>query len=144
MKNNICVYCHRRLDNNKIFYIGIGYKHRSEDKNNRNKYWNNIVNKSEYSVEILRENLSWEEACELEIFLISLYGRKDLNTGCLCNLTDGGEGSYGRKISEETRKKLGKGKENNKWWVGRKHKKESKEKIRKFRQGRENPLVQKK
>ena len=51
-------------------------------------------------------------------------------------MTDGGEGSLNRRISDETRKKLGRGKENNKWWVGRKHTDETKLKISLARKNR--------
>jgi len=106
MKNNICVYRHRRLDKNEIFYIGIGAKRRSREKSGRTSFWNNIVNKTKYEIEILYEDLSWEEAYELEIFLIELYGRKDKRLGTLVNLTNGGEGSPGNIRSEETRIKI--------------------------------------
>lgn len=109
MKNNICVYRHRRLDTNQIFYIGIGLKYRPNDIKYRNRYWNHIVSKTKYQVEVLYDNLSWEEACELEIFLIEIYGRKDLKQGNLCNLTNGGDGSYGRVLSKETKFKMSKG-----------------------------------
>jgi hypothetical protein len=36
-----------------------------------------------------------------EVEFIKLYGRKDLNKGTLVNLTDSGEGSSGRKITNE-------------------------------------------
>jgi len=38
-----------------------------------------------------------------EIRLIALYGRLDLGTGTLCNLTDGGEGPSGLRYSPENR-----------------------------------------
>ena len=103
MENNICVYRHRRLDNNKIFYIGVGSKKRaySKSKLRRNQFWINIINKTDYNVEILAENLDLESAKELEVFLIELYGRRDLNKGNLVNLTDGGEGTVGRKLSKQ-------------------------------------------
>jgi hypothetical protein len=78
------VYRHRRLDNNKVFYIGIGNEKRPYSKK-RNKHWQNVVNKTDYVVEIISENLSLEDACELEMFLISEYGVKNLT-----NITCGG------------------------------------------------------
>jgi len=99
------VYSHTRLDNNTIFYIGIGNEYkRAYSKHGRNSYWNNIVSKADYKVEILFENLSWEDACKKEIELISLYGRKDLKKGLLVNMTDGGDGVKGH--SEETIKRI--------------------------------------
>lgn len=41
------------------------------------------------------------EAFAMECDLISQYGRRDLKTGSLCNLTDGGQGVAGLKYSEE-------------------------------------------
>jgi len=49
------------------------------------------------------ENLSCDEALELEKQLIKKYGRKDLGLGTLCNYTDGGEGTEGRQCKPETR-----------------------------------------
>jgi len=46
------------------------------------------------------------EAFESEVAIIALFGRKDLGTGCLRNLTDGGEGAAGHQISETTRQKM--------------------------------------
>lgn len=110
MRNNICVYRHRRLDTNDIFYVGVGSIDRaySKDPNKRNIIWNRIVNKTDYEVEIIYKNLTKELAFELEMFLISLYGRKNIKTGILCNLTDGGEGSFGYKPTLETRLKISK------------------------------------
>jgi len=54
---------------------------------------------------IYQDNLLEQDAFELEKELITFYGRKDINTGCLCNLTGGGEGSGGHTWypSEETK-----------------------------------------
>lgn len=106
------VYRHIRLDKNEVFYIGIGnddtFKRANEFNTGRNKYWNNIKNKSEIKVEILCEDVSWEDACDLECLLIEIYGRKDLKSGNLVNMTDGGEGATGRIMSDETKDKISK------------------------------------
>lgn len=96
------LYRHIRLDTNETFYIGIGNKKRPYVKYRRNNYWTNIVNKTEYKIEILFDNLTWEDACELEKSLIWLYGRKDKGLGSLSNMTDGGEGSKGTIVKSET------------------------------------------
>jgi len=89
-------YRHRRNDTNEIFYIGIGkIKSRPYSKINRNKHWHNVVNKAGYTIEVIYECDSWEDICELEMFLIQEYGRKDLKLGSLVNLTDGGDGVLG-------------------------------------------------
>ena len=65
------IYRHTRLDNNTVFYIGIGKEvKRAYSKKGRNNYWKNIVNLYEYEVEILKKDLSWENACELERALV--------------------------------------------------------------------------
>ena len=132
MENNSYVYRHKRFDKNEIFYIGIGktsnYK-RAYTKHHRNIHWNNIINKTEYSVEILVNNLSWEDACELEEFLILLYGRIDLKTGTLVNLTNGGDGRNGYIVTEDRKIQLSKLKK------GVKRSKDTCDKISKARKG---------
>ena len=91
------VYKHIRKDTNEVFYIGIGSIKRAHSTKGRNQYWTNIVNKAGYEVIIISEGLSWEEACIEEIKLIKEYGRKDLNTGPLTNMTDGGDGSLNQR-----------------------------------------------
>jgi hypothetical protein len=101
-----------RLDKNEVFYIGIGsdeegeYK-RAFSKHNRSFHWKNITIKTDYQVEIILDDLTWEEACLKEIEFIKLYGRKDLNEGTLINLTDGGDGALGLIFSETHKKKIG-------------------------------------
>jgi hypothetical protein len=103
------VYIHTRLDKNEVFYVGIGDtpKHRrAYQVGKRNKHWHNITRKTGYSVTIVYDNISWEEACIKERELVSKYGRIDLNTGTLCNYTNGGEGSNGAIVSADTRTKI--------------------------------------
>ena len=102
------VYRHIRLDKNEPFYIGIGsdnvYK-RANDKKGRNKIWYDIAAKTDYEVEILFDNISWDDACKKEVEFISLYGKK-AEGGLLSNITDGGEGTLGLKHKEETKQRL--------------------------------------
>lgn len=105
------LYRHIRLDKNEPFYVGIGSDkryYRAFMKIKRNNMWYKITNKTDYRVEIVLDELSWEEVCEKEKEFIAIYGRKDLHKGTLCNLTDGGEGAVGRKYitSDETKVKL--------------------------------------
>lgn len=103
------LYTHTRLDTNEIFYVGIGSDNkfiRANSKNGRNIIWKRITNKTDYKVDIILDNISWVDACKEEIVLIKKYGRINLNTGTLCNLTDGGEGSIGAIVSEATKKKM--------------------------------------
>jgi hypothetical protein len=55
---------------------------------------------------ILKQNLTEAEAFQHEIYMIAVFGRKDLGTGILINRTIGGEGISGRVVSEETRNKI--------------------------------------
>ena len=97
------VYLHRRTDNNEIFYVGIGndIKRAYDVKNRCNKHWKGIVKKYGHIVEIIENDLSWEDACIKEKELIKKYGRIDLNEGTLVNMTDGGEGQSNRGRLEQ-------------------------------------------
>jgi len=101
------VYQHRRLDNNKVFYIGIGINaKRAYSDRNRNKHWHNIVNKFGYDVDVLISGISYQDACDIEYGMVVDYGRIDLGNGDLVNLTDGGKGSVNFKHSKETIDKI--------------------------------------
>lgn len=100
-----CIYRHLK-SNGEVFYIGIGNLNRPFKKHGRNKWWTNIINKyPDYEIQIIKKDLTWEEACELEKILISWYGRKDLGTGTLVNMTDGGDGISNPSL--ELRQKIG-------------------------------------
>lgn len=104
------VYRHIRCDKNEPFYIGIGYNKnysRANSIHGRNRYWKNIVNKFGYEIQILIDDLTWEEACVKEKEFIKLYGRIDLGLGSLVNLTDGGDGAIGYKHPIESLLKIG-------------------------------------
>ena len=71
----ILIYRHRRLDTGKIFYVGIAViPTRPYDKKSRNKLWQNIVSKTDYSVEIIGIVDNQDLARELEELLIREYG----------------------------------------------------------------------
>ena len=114
------VYLHKKKSDGEIFYVGKGTDRRAFKSSNRSELWNRVAKKYGYTVEIFKEGLTEQEALSLETSLIKQFGRKDLGTGSLVNLTDGGETTRlsdqvreviskkakGRKVSEETKKKL--------------------------------------
>lgn len=105
------LYRHIRLDKNEPFYIGISdNKYRASTKRKRNPIWKHIVSKTDYEIEVLIDDLTWDEACRKEKEFIGLYGRIDIKTGCLANMTSGGDGTIGRKYipSERHRQNLSK------------------------------------
>jgi hypothetical protein len=108
------LYRHIRLDKNEPFYIGIGTKQPRVHPNIKSEYrrayeknrktstiWNYIVNKTNYNVEILFESDDYEFIKQKEIEFIALYGRININTGTLSNLTNGGDGTIGYIPSKE-------------------------------------------
>lgn len=101
--NNIVVYRYIRLDKDQPFYIGIGTLKRARDtKHGRSEYFKRICNKHGAELEIVENDLDWNTAAEKEKWWIKFYGRENIGTGILCNLTDGGEGAYGRKHTPES------------------------------------------
>jgi hypothetical protein len=131
------IYRHIRLDKNIPFYIGIG----KDDKNGsfpraysskrKNSHWHYIISKTDYKVEIMIDDISWETAKEKEKEFIALYGRSDKKNGILCNQTDGGDGWAGHVMKEEAKEKIRDFQLslNKKVKPGRKWTKESKEKL---------------
>jgi len=60
------------------------------------------------SVEFVQTDMNHDQAKLLERLTIAKIGRRNKRSGPLCNLTDGGEGAFGRIFnhSEETKKKI--------------------------------------
>lgn len=114
--NKHYLYRHIRLDKNEPFYIGVGTKQhndtfkneyaRAYTKNRNSSIWKRIIAKTDYKVEIIYESNDYQECLNKEIEFIKLYGRINLKTGTLANLTDGGEGEINKVISEETKRKM--------------------------------------
>jgi hypothetical protein len=104
--------------NSKPFYIGYGKNNRVNEhlhkrELNRNCHKSckikSIINTGNIPIIIkIKENLSFEDANNLEIKYISLFGRIDKGTGILTNHTDGGQGTKNKILSEESKKKISK------------------------------------
>jgi NUMOD3 motif len=73
------------------YYVGKGKGKRMFDKNHRCKPPSDVAN-----IVVVSHSMSEWDAHQLEMLLIYVYGRIDKGTGCLANLTDGGEGQMGR------------------------------------------------
>lgn len=83
------------------YYIGKGTGKRWQEKHTVN-----VPPKDR--VRFVADRLTEQEAWDLEIALIAKYGRKDLGTGILRNLTNGGDGASGHVHSTETKAKMSK------------------------------------
>ena len=118
--NEYYTYAYLREDGTP-YYIGKGKKKRIYRRSRRGAK----PPKDKSRIIFLKQNLTEEEAFKHEIYMIAIFGRKDLGTGILYNLTAGGKGtpksprfltekrketlrtiSKGRVVSEETREKL--------------------------------------
>jgi len=136
MNNKYYIYFHINPLKNEIFYVGKGKDNRAFIKTGRSRYWNNIVKKYGYIIDITDENLTEEEAFEKEVFYINRIGRKSLGLGPLINMTDGGEGCSGLIFTDELRLKKSKS------MMGKntgKLSEEHKEKMSKAKKGKTSP-----
>lgn len=100
MKGIFYTYAYLREDGTP-YYIGKGKNKRAYERKH------NAFVPSRNRILFLKKNLTEEEAFKHEIYMISVFGRKDLGTGILYNLTDGGDGPSGYVHSEESRKQMG-------------------------------------
>jgi hypothetical protein len=94
----------------KLFYVGVGqrgrlFRHETDTKRGYvyNKLKSGIINKEEYLLYVLFIVSSDRDSClKMEANVIRKFGRRDIGTGTLSNLTDGGDsGPNGCVYSEE-------------------------------------------
>lgn len=111
--NDYYVYEHIRNDNNSCFYVGKGHGNRAYSKN-RNEHHDRIVKKYGMTVNIVKDNLSEEEAYKFEHELICDYvfnkgygidiigfNNDKSKEFYLTNHTFGGDGSKGMVHTKE-------------------------------------------
>ena len=103
--NEHYVYLYLRIDGTP-YYVGKG-------KGNRYKGSHTVSVPPLERIEFVAENLTDEQACKLEQELIEQYGRKDLGTGILRNLTSGGEGAVPGPLVRQKLSDIKKGKRPN-------------------------------
>ena len=153
-----CVYIHTNKINGKM-YVGQTIHGNNPNKRwsngrgyQKNLYFGNAVQKygwDNFDHDVIASNLTKEEACNFEKILIKELNTYDKNFGY--NLTLGGEGLSGYRLSEETRKKTSeamRGKKRSEETklkigkaslgrnVGRKHTEDELEKMRQAKRGK--------
>ena len=105
------------------YYIGKGNGRRVYQKQKGHN-----PPKDKTRIIFLKQNLTEQEAFKHEIYMIAVFGRKDLGTGILRNKTTGGEGLSGLVHTDESKEKMSKAKKGNSHFKGKKHTEESKRK----------------
>jgi len=100
---NYYTYAYLREDKT-LYYIGKGQGNRAFVKRKRGFSPPQDLTR----ILFLKQNLTEEEAFKHEVYMIDVFGRKDLGTGILHNRTNGGEGTSGCIPSEEAKRKMSK------------------------------------
>ena len=111
------VYGHYQHDTGDVFYIGKGRGDRLNSSANRSTFWENVIKKHGYWSDIIAEFENELEALQYEKDAIAFFGRRDLGTGILVNMTEGGDGVS--NPSPATREKMAATHRGNTYCVGR-------------------------
>ena len=93
--NRFYTYAYLREDKTP-YYIGKGQGNRAYNKNRRVR-----PPRDKSRIIFLKKNILEEEAFKHEIYMIAVFGRKDLGTGILHNRTNGGEGTSNHGTPEQ-------------------------------------------
>lgn len=93
--DNFYTYAYLRKDKTP-YYIGKGRKRRAYAPHGK------IQVPPKDRILLLKINLSEVKAFKHEKYMIAVFGRKNLGTGILLNLTDGGEGHSGFLQTKES------------------------------------------
>ena len=149
------VYCFARKGGYAPYYVGKGHG----DRCYRDRGRNTRAPKDKTRIRIIKDNLTEQEAWDLETTLITFWGRScNEDTGLLRNVKGGGEGGS-FVMSEEQKQKLSEAKRGKHYpklseakkraaregrWVsptqGKRHSEETKQKIREKATGRPSAL----
>ena len=122
-------------ENGTPYYIGKGQRKRIYES--KGKPCRKPKDKSR--IIFLKTNLTEQEAFKHEVYMIALFGRKDLGTGILHNKTDGGEGSSGFQHSEETKIYMSKNKKGKaSTFLGKSHSEDTRKKMSELKIGKYN------
>ena len=89
MLNNFYVYEWYNIDTEEVFYVGKGCNNREKQTKKRNQKFIDYISNHNVASRIVKDNLSEEEAFQLEDKTIEYY--KSINQ-CSCNLMKGGTG----------------------------------------------------
>lgn len=100
--NQYYVYIYKVDDTDEIFYVGKGKGKRSTS-GRRNKFCEDMKNTHNWSVEIIADHLTEEDAFTLEALKIKEYKTKGYR---ITNQTNGGDGISGYVMTDDIKKKI--------------------------------------
>lgn len=98
MENNFYVYEWFNVETGEVFYVGKGCKKRYLDTQHRNKLFLDYIKSNSVDVRKIYENLTEEEAFQIEAEVTEMYKEKG---ECKCCLAKGGTGGCSSVWTEE-------------------------------------------